>query len=147
MQQLTPAPNRFVCQEVQQQAASICVTSTRPPGLSSGCTHSTMGGSGCIYLTTNSHLGQSGGEITGHPVQENHADCSRVTQHALVLGPSDHVQPDSTKPAQPVNTAIQSDPSQKSDKSKPPCMASRATASKEQGFSEAVAARIQAPQR
>ena len=49
--------------------------------------------------------------------------------------------------AQPVNTAIQSDPSQKSDKSKSPCMAPRATAIKEQGFSEAVAARIEAPQR
>ena len=39
------------------------------------------------------------------------------------------------------------DPSQKSDKSKSPCMAPRASAIKEQGFSEAVAARIEAPQR
>ena len=44
-------------------------------------------------------------------------------------------------------TAFQSDPSQKSDKSKSPCMAPRATAIKEQGFSETVAARIEAPQR
>ena len=44
-------------------------------------------------------------------------------------------------------TAFQSDPSQKSDKSKSPCMAPRATTIKEQGFSEAVAARIEAPQR
>ena len=86
MQQVAPAPNRFVCHEVQQQAASIYVTSTGSPGLSSGCTHSTMGGSGCICLPTNSHLGQSGGEITGHPMQENHSYCSRVAQHALVLG-------------------------------------------------------------
>ena len=48
---------------------------------------------------------------------------------------------------QPVNTALQSDPSQKSDKSKSPRMAPRASAIKEQGFSEAVAARIEAPQR
>ena len=80
-------------------------------------------------------------------MQENHSDCSGVAQHALVLGPSDHVQSDPTEPAQPVNTAIQSDPSQKSDKSKSPCMAPRATAIKKQGFSEAVAARIEAPQR
>ena len=55
-----------------------------------------------------------------------------------------------TEPAQsarPVNTALQSDPSQKSDKPKSPCMAPRASAIKKQGFSEAVAARIEAPQR
>ena len=80
--------------------------------------------------------------------------CKRIiliapggAQHALVLGSSDHVQSDSTEPAQPVNTAIQSDPSQKSDKSKSPCVAPRAAATKEQGFSEIVAARIEAPQR
>ena len=105
------------------------------------------GGSGHICLPTSSHLGQSGGEVTGLPMQENHADCSRVAQHALVLGSSGHVQSDSTESAQPVNTALQSDPSQKSDKSESPCMAPRATAIKEQGFSEAVAARIEAPQK
>ena len=38
-------------------------------------------------------------------------------------------------------------PSQKSDKPKSPCMAPRASTIKEQGFSEAVSARIEAPQR
>ena len=41
----------------------------------------------------------SGGEVAGLPVQENHSDCSGVAQHALVLGASDHVQPDRTVPA------------------------------------------------
>ena len=49
--------------------------------------------------------------------------------------------------SQSVDTALQSDPSQKSDKSKSPRMAPRASAIKEQGFSAAVAARIEAPQR
>ena len=40
-----------------------------------------------------------------------------------------------------------SDPSQESPKPQSPCLAPRATAIKEQGFSEAVAARIEAPQR
>ena len=77
-----------------------------------------MGGSGYIYLPTSSHLGQSGGEVIGFPMQKNNSDCSGVAQHALVLGPSDHVQSDPNEPAllaQPVNTALQSDPSQKSD--------------------------------
>ena len=83
-------------------------------------------------------------------MQENHSDCSGVAQNALFLGSSGHVQPNPTEPAQsaqPVNTSLQSDPSQKSDKSKCPCMAPRASAIKERGFSEAVAARIEAPQR
>ena len=70
-----------------------------------------------------------------------------MAQHALVLGSSGHVQPDPSEPAQPVNIDLQSDLSQKSDKCKSSCMAPRGSAIKEQGFSEAVAARIEAPQR
>ena len=100
-------------------------------------------------LPTSSHLGQSG-EGAGHPMQENHSDCPGVAEHALVLRPSIHVRSNSSEPAksaQPVDTTLQSDPSQKSDKPKSPCMAPRASAIKEQGLSEAVAARIKAPQR
>ena len=146
MQRVAPTSDRSICHEVQQQVTSVRVTSTGLLGSSSGCTQSAMGESGRIRLPTSGHLGQSGGEVTGLPLQENHSDCSGVAQHALVLGFSDHVQSDPTEPAQPVDTTFQSDPSQKSDKPKSPCMAPRATAIKEQGFSEAVATRIQAPQ-
>ena len=149
MQEVAPASNRRICHEVQQQVAFVCVTGTRSPGHCSECTQSAMGGSGCICLQTSSHLGQSGGEVAGLPMQENHSDCSGVAQHALFVGPSGHVQSDPTEPvlAQPVNTALQSDPSEKSDKPKSPSMAPRAISIKKQGFSEAVAARIEAPQR
>ena len=147
MQQVAPTSDRPIRHEVQQQVTSVHVTSTGFPGSSSRCTQSPMGGSGRLCFPTSSHLGQSGGEVTGLPLQENHSDCSGVAQHALVLGSSDHVQSDPTEPAQPVDTAFQSDPSQKSDKSKSPCMAPRATAIKDQSFSEVVAARIEAPQR
>ena len=150
MQQVALTSDRSICHEVQQQVTSVCVTSTGLPGSSSRCTQSPMGGSGRLCLPTSSHLGQSGGEVTGLPLQENHSDCSGVAQHPLLLGSSDHVQSDPTEPpqsAQPVDTNFQSDPSQKSDKLKSPCMAPRASAIKEQGFSEAVAARIEAPQR
>ena len=149
MQQVAPASNRPICHEVQQQVAFVCVTGTRSPGHCSGCTQSAMGGSGRICLPTSSYLGQSGGEVAGLPMQENHSDCSGVAQHTLVLGPSGHVQSDPTEPvlAQPVNLALQSDPSQKSGKPKSPCMAPRATSIKKQGFSEAVTARIETPQR
>ena len=150
MQQMAPASDRPVCHEIQPQVTSVCLSSTRLPGCSSGCTYSAMGRSGCIRFPTNCHIGQSSGEATGLPVQEAHSDCPRVAQHALVLGPSDHVQSGPSQPAQPAQSAdiaLQSDPSEKSDKSKSPCLAPRASKIKEQGFSEAVAARIEAPQR
>ena len=150
MQQMAPASDRPICHEVQPQVTSVCLSSTGHPGCSRGCTHSAMGGSGCIRLPTDHHIGQSGGEATGLPVQETYSDCPGVAQHALVLGLGDHVQSGRSQlaqPAQSADIALQSDPSQKSDKSKSPCLAPRATKIKEQGFSEAVAARIEAPQR
>ena len=150
MQPMAPASNRSICHEVQPQVTSVCLSSTGLPGCSSGRTYSAMGGSGCIRLPTDRHIGQSGGEATGFPVQKDHYDCPGVAQHALVLGLGDHVQSGPSQPAQPAqsaDTALQSDPSQKSDKSKSPCLAPRATKIKEQGFSETVAARIEAPQR
>ena len=86
-----------------------------------------MVGSGCIRLPTDRHIGQSGGEATGLPVQKDHYDCPGVAQHALVLGLGDHVQSGPSQPAQSADTALQSDPSQKSDKSKSPCLAPGAT--------------------
>ena len=142
MQQVAPASTRPICHEVQQQVALVCVTGTGSPGYSSECAQFAMVGSGSIHLLIVSHIGQSG-HVTGLPIQENHSDCSGVAHHALVLGSSGHVQPNPTEPAQsaqPVDTTIQSDPSQKSDKS-------GASAFEEPGFAEAVAARIEAPQK
>ena len=95
--------------------------------------------------------------IFGKMVEQLHDyPCKRIIlivpggAHALVLGSSDHVQPNPTEPAQsapPVGTALPSNPSQKADKPKSPCMPPRTSTIKEQGFSEAVAARIEAPQR
>ena len=71
MQQVAPAPDRSICHEVQQ-VTSVCVTSTGSLSSSSGCTQFPMGGSGRTCLPTSSHLGQSGGEVAGLPMQENH---------------------------------------------------------------------------
>ena len=126
------------------------VSGPRPPSMGSGCSQPVMGRTGPIRLPTGSHLGQSGGEVVRLPVQQNDTDCTRVAKHALVLGSGSYVQSDPPVPAQPAqsaNSTIQPDLTQKSVKSQPPCLAPRATTIKEQGFSEAVAARIEAPQR
>ena len=39
-----------------------------------------MGGSGRLCLPTNCHLGESGGEATGHPVQKINSNCSGMAQ-------------------------------------------------------------------
>ena len=73
-----------------------------------------------------------------------------MAQHALVLGSSVHVQSDPSVPSQSAqsgHSTIQPDPTQESVKSELTCLAPRATVLKEQGFPEAVAARIEAPQR
>ena len=80
-------------------------------------------------------------------MQQNYSDCTRVTQHAPLLGSSGFVQSDPTVSAQYGISTIQPDPAQEPVKPEPTCLVPRATAIKEQGFSEAVAARIEAPQR
>ena len=143
------APSGLVCHQVQQQTATVCLTSSKPPGMSSGRTQSVLGRSRPICLPT-SHLGQSGGKVTGLPMQQNHSGCTGVAQHALVLGSSGHVQSDPTVSAQSAqsgDSAIQPDHAQEPVKPEPTCLAPRATAIKEQGFSEAVAARIETSQR
>ena len=150
MRQVASASNRSLCYEVQQQTAPVRITGSGPQGHCSGCTQFVMGGPGRIRLPTDSHIGQSGGEVARLPVPEVDHYCPGVAQHDMVLGPSGNVQPDpitSASIAKPTDSALQSDPSQESDKPKSPRMAPRATAIKEQGFSEAVATRIEAPQR
>ena len=108
-----------------------------------------LGGPGPIRLPTCSHLGQSGGKVAGLLLQQDNPDCPRVAQHALVLGSSGNVQSDPTMSAQHTQLgvpAIQPVSSQEPVKSGSSCWAPRASAIKEQGFAEAVAARIKAPQ-
>ena len=143
-------PGGLVYNQIQQQTATVCVTGFRPPGMGSGCTQPLLGGPGPIHLFTSSHLGQSFGEVTGLPLQQNNSDCPRVAQNALVLGSSGNVQSNPTVSAQHTKlsvSAIQPGPLQEPVKSEPTCLAPKASAIKEQGFSEAVAARIEAPQR
>ena len=143
MQQVAPAQNRPTCHEVQQQVAPVCVTSAGSPGLSSGRT--AMGRSGRICFPPAAILGKVVEKLQDCP-------CKRI----ILITPGWPNMPwfwdlvamfSQVCPTCPTNSALQSDPSQKSDKPKSPCMAPRASAIEEQGFSEAVAARIETPQR
>ena len=103
-------------------------TSTRPPGLGSGRCQPTMGGSGPLCISPRCNLRQSGGKVTGQPMQQNHSDCPGLAKHALVLGPGDHVQPNPTELAPPVQSAhpaVQPDSSHESVKLKSACSGSK----------------------
>ena len=63
VQQVAPASNRSLCYEIQQQVAPVCLTSSGSHGHCSGRTQFVMGESGRIRLPTDSHIGQSGGEV------------------------------------------------------------------------------------
>ena len=87
MQPVAQTSGGSFCHQVQQ-ATTVRISSPRPPGLGSGCSQSVLGATGPLCLPSSSHLGQSGREVAGLPMQQNNSDCPRVAQHALVLGSS-----------------------------------------------------------
>ena len=149
MQQVAPASNRSICHEVQQQVTSICVTGTGSPGLSCGCTQSTLENLDAYAFPPAAILGKVVDKLQDYP-------CKRI----ILIAPGwpnmpwfwDLVAMSSQIPLSLPNlpyllTQVFSEIPQKSGKSISLCMAPRASAVKEQGFSDAVAARIEAPQR
>ena len=150
MSHVAPTSNRPVRHKVQQQTSPLCLSSSGSQGYRNRCTDPSLEGSGCLRLSTDSHLGQSGGKVAELPLQETNSHCTGLAQHDLVLGSGGDVQPNSlttSSDARSLYSAVQSDHPQESVKPKPSCMAPRATLIKKQGFSQAVAARIEAPQR
>ena len=110
VQQVAPASNRSLCHEIQQQIAPVCITSPGPHGHCSGCTQPAMGESGRICLPTDSHIGQSGGEVAGLPIPKVDPYCPGVAQHAMVWGPGGDVQSDPialAPAAQPPDSTLQ----------------------------------------
>ena len=147
---LAPSPSGHVCNKVQLLTSPIRVSSSGPQCLGSGCTDSQLGEPGHVHFFPSVVTGQGSQQIVGPSVQEGHIDRSRVAQHAMVLGSGGSVISDpslSTHSSRPSDTTIQQGLSQGSDQPKPSCLAPRAEAIKEQGFSGPVATRIEAPQR
>ena len=147
---LAPSPSGHVCNKVQLQTSPICVSSSGPQCLGSGCTDSQLGESGHVRFSPSVVTGQGSQQTVGPSVQEGHIDRPRVAQHAMVLGSGGSVISDpplSAHSARPSDTTIHQGLSQRSDQPKPSCLAPRAETIKEQGFSGPVATRIEAPQR
>ena len=86
----------------------------------------------------------------GSGLSQNDSNCSRVAQHALVLGPGQSISSDSLPASTSKGSgdaAFQWSPSQKPPQSESACLVPRASFIQEQGFTDEVAARIEAPQK
>ena len=104
---------------------------------------SPMGGSGPVCLPTHGPIGGRDGEVEGLPLQTDHPDHPGLAQDAMVLGLSGdacHGPSMSSAGTRPVDSTIKRVPSRESGEPQSPCVASRASTIRRQGFSEAVAA-------
>ena len=116
----------------------------------SGCPQRSLARSGCLCFSPGGPPGEGGLQVDGSRIPQSHSHCTRVAQHVMVLGSGQHVSTDSPKSSEsrePVDSTLQSVSSQGPSKSEPACMAPRAFAIQQAGFSEEVATRIEAPQR
>ena len=150
MPALAPPVSGPVCHPVQSQAPQVCITDSRPISLGGGCLKPPLGKSGCLRLSADGSPPPGGDETVGPRLPSSHPDCTRLAQHALVLGPGQAVNSNSPPAPSGVefdNSTVQSVSSQGPPQSEPSCLAPRASAIKQAGFSAEVATRIEAPQR
>ena len=102
---------------------------------------SSVGGSGRLCLSSGSNSGTSGHQTVGPRVLQNDSDCTGMAQHAVVSGLGQHVSSNSplpTKGGEFDNSTIQSVSAQGSPQPESTCMAPRATAIQQAGFSDEV---------
>ena len=142
------SPCRPLCNPVQSQTSKVCFTDTGSNSLGSGRPECIMGKSECLCLLSNLLAQPSNLKGDGSRLLQDDPDCSRISQHALVLGPghsfnSGSPQTSATKGS--CATTLQQGSAQESQQSDSACLAPRASAIQEQGFSDEVAARIEAP--
>ena len=80
-----------VCDPIQPQTSQVCVPSSRPVSLEGGRLKSPVGSPGHLWLPSDGSSSSGGDKTIGPRVPSHHPDCSRLAQHALVLGPGQHV--------------------------------------------------------
>ena len=148
--QMGPASGRPVCNPVQSQASQVCFSGARPGSLGSGRVESVVGESERLCLSSNLFAQPSNLKGDESRVLQDDPNCSGMAQHALVLGPGRSINtgsPETSVTEGSCTTAFQRSSSQESQQSESACLAPRASVIQEQGFSNEVAARIEAPQR
>ena len=147
--EMGPSAGRPICNPVQSQTSQVCLTGNGADSLGSRRPGSAMRESGRLRLSSSLSAQPSDLQGNGLRLSPNASNCSRVAQHALVLGPGQPLSSDSL-PAPtskgPGDIALQQPSSQEPQQLESACLAPRASAIHEQGFTGKVAARIEAPQ-
>ena len=141
---------RLVCHQIQQQTSEVCVSGTGSEDLDYRCSQPLLGGTGSLQVSPGSAPVEGDSQAPGTKLQEAHSDSPRLARDAVVLGSGDTVIQDSITSSdsrRPSDSAVQRDPTQGSPQSEPARLAPRVTAIREQGFTNQVATRIEAPQR
>ena len=145
-----PTADKSLCNSIQSQASQVCFSGSGFDSLGSGCSQSFMEQPGRVCLPSSLPSQSSRVKTHGSGLSQDDTDCPGLAQHALVLGSDQAVKSDSVQSSLgevPIDPAIQRSPPQELESSKSACLAPRASSIKRQGFSDEVAARIEAPQR
>ena len=145
-----PTADRSLCNSIQSQASQVCFSGSGFDNLGSGCSQSFMEQPGSVCLPSSLPSQSSRVKTCGSGLSQDDTDRPGLAQHALVLGSDQAVKSDSVQSSLgeiPIDPAIQRSPPQELESSKSACLAPRASSIKRQGFSDEVAARIEAPQR
>ena len=141
--EMGPSSSGPVCHPVQLQTAQVCLSGTGLKSLGSGRPEPALAESGRVCLP--SCLSSQPGDLQsgGSGLSKDDSHCSRLAQHALVLGSGQPVSADSVQSPSAKgsgDSTIQRAPSPRSLKSESACMAPRASFIQGQGFSGEVAA-------
>ena len=131
-----PTTSRLVCNPVQSQAASVCITGAGSSSLGSRRPQSTMGEFGRVHLSVS--LPDSPGDLQndGSGLSQDDSHCPRVAKHALVWGPGEFVGSDSFQSPtgkRPGDSTVQRTSSQEPQQSESACLAPRISAIQKQG--------------
>ena len=148
--QVCPTTGGFVCDPVQSKATKLCVTGAGSGSLGSGRPEFILGASEGARLPSSRPASPGNLKVTGSGLSQNDSGCPRLAKHALVLGPGGPISSDSlqsTSDRGPVDSTLQRAATQEPQESQSPCLAPRSSAIRKHGFSEEVAAQIEAPQR
>ena len=148
--QVDPTSGGLVCNPVQSQTTKVCLTGTGSDSLGSRCLESTVGSIGGVRLSPGVSDPPGNLKVEGSGLSQDDPHCPRMAKHALVLGPSEPVSSDPIQApsgARPGDSTLQRGTTPESQQPQSSCLAPRISAIHKHGFSDEVAARIEAPQR
>ena len=148
--QVASTASGLVCDQVQSQTAPVCVTGPGSGSLGSRCPELVLGASERLCIPSCLPAPSGSFEDKGSGLSQDDSDCPRLAKHALVLGPGGPIRSDPLHPSSnkgPSDSAFQRASSPEPSESQSSCLAPRSSTIRKHGFSEEVAARIEAPQR